>query len=210
MHDTRFNKIIGIFGRRGTGKTLYLLGSTLTAVLKDKILKKIGLLDIFIKQGKKILIIDTFPHPAYSNIPIMPMDKLKYWQSGVYRVIINIKDIAKLNKLLYETPSVWNSVLVYEDTRKHTFGKVDEFLIALMGDSKQRNIDMVFMYHNFGECPPDLFRKLDYINCFKTNDSPECRKRLMPGYYQKAMDVYNKVKNHASEFFCDLIDTGND
>lgn len=208
--ETRFNKIVGIFGRRGTGKSLYLLGSNFTSVDEDKKLNKKGILDLYASKKTKGLIIDSIDHPAYRNIPIMPMDKIKVWKSGFYRVIIDIKDISKLNKLLSETASVWNSVLIYEDARKHTFAKADDYLNALMGDSKQKNIDIFFMYHNFGECPPDLYRKMDYIKCFKTKDSPECRKKALTSCYEEAMQVYERVKKHTSNFYSETIDTGNE
>lgn len=198
----RFNKIVGIFGRRGTGKTVFTIG--------DKALNIKGLINFYLSKNIKVLIIDTFDHPKYRHIPILPQSKLNTWRIGVYRIIIKAEDIAKLNYVLNQSPAIWNSCLIYEDAKKHTSKTIDKSLVSLLGDSKQKNIDIFFMYHNFGECPVDLFRKLDYIQCFKTMDSPLCRKAHMSSYFDHAMDVYNRVKNHKSEFYSELIDTGNE
>lgn len=198
----RFNKIVGIFGKRGTGKTAYTVG--------DKEHNVLGIINFYLKRGVKVLVIDTMDHPKYRHIPFMPQGKFDKWKSGVYRILIRADDIAKINKMLSDSPATWNSVLIYEDAKKHTSKSVDKYMLALLGDSKQKNIDIFFMYHNFGECPPDLFRKLDYIECFKTMDSPRCRKDLMPGYYDEAEKIYTEVKNNPSPFFHKLIDAGSE
>ena len=199
---SRFNKIIGIFGKRGTGKTVFTVG--------DSKLKVLGLINLYLKKHIKVLIIDTIDHPAYRHIPTMPMEKLKFWKSGVYRVIIKSEDIAKLNYILNSSLSIWNTALIYEDCRKHTFKTIDKSFAEILGDSKQKNNDIIVMYHNFGECPNDLFRKLDYIQCFKTMDSPYCRKAAMPGFYDNAMNIYEQVKKNKNPFYSELIDTGNE
>lgn len=203
---TRFNKITGIFGIRGTGKTLYMLGSKLSANQSDKALNKTGILDVYRKLNKKVLIIDTLDHTSYRNIPFLKPSQLNSFNSGIYRIIIKGKDIDKLNKMLCQSKNIWNSVLVYEDAKKLTGDKADDYLIELMGDSKQKNIDIFFMYHNFSECPKDVFRKLDFIKCFKTKDSPDTRKDIIGGDYIDVMKVYNSVKNNPNRFYSELID----
>lgn len=198
--EKRFNVIGAIFGQRGSGKTDYLKGNKKHSLP--------GLMNIYPKKNMKVLIIDTFDHPSYRDVKILPMDKLKLWNSGIYRVFTPAEDIPKLNKILNDSPKIWNTLLVYEDSYKHTFKKIDRSLIQLIADSKQKNIDIVFMYHNFGQAPPDLYRYLDYIELFKTKDSPECRKNFMPGYFDLANKVYNEVKNHSNPFYHKLIDTG--
>lgn len=200
--EERFNKITGIFGKRGTGKTIYTVG--------DEKLQVQGIINFYLARGMKVLVIDTIDHPKYRHLPWMPMHKYPYWKSGAYRIKIAAKDIEKVNKFLSDSNATWNTVLIYEDARKHTFKSVDDYMIALCGDSKQKNIEIFFMYHNFGECPPDLFRKLDYIDCFKTKDSPVCRKDLMVGYFDHAMEIYNEVKHNKNPFYHKLIDSDND
>jgi hypothetical protein len=199
LTNTRYNHIVAIFGQRGSGKTDYLRG--------NKEHKLEGLMNLYPPRQMKVLIIDTFDHPSYRDIPVLPANKLESWKSGIYRVFTKPKDIPKLNNLLNRSNSIWNSLLVYEDAYKHTSKTIDESLINLMADSKQKNIDIAFMYHSFMQAPPDLYRMIDYIECFKTKDSPECRKSFMPGYFEHAMSVYNEVKANPSKFYHKLITT---
>jgi hypothetical protein len=205
----RFNKVISITGGRGSGKSLYVLGSNYTSKKEDKDLKLPGLFDLYLKVKKmKVLIVDTIDHPAYREIPVMPINKLKDWKSGIYRILIQPDDIGKLCKLLNSLDSLWNTAIFFEDAYKHTSKSVCRSMAQLIGDTKQKNIDIFFMYWAYGQMPTDLFRLLDLIECFKTNDTPECRKSFMPGYFDKAMAIYNQVKNDKFPFSHKTIDTG--
>lgn len=201
MSEKRFNKVFAIFGQRGSGKTEFLKGNNQLNIP--------GIINIYPKRDvpMKVLITDTFDHPSYQNIPVIPANQLNNWKSGIYRCFTNAEDIPKLNRFLRDSPAIWNTLLVYEDAYKHTSKTIDRSLINLMADSKQKNIDICFMYHSFAQAPPDLYRYLDFIELFKTKDSPECRKNFMPGYYTKAMEVYNEVKTHKSPFYHKTIDT---
>ena len=79
--------------------------------------------------------------------------------------------------------------------------------MRLIGDSKQKNVDIIFMYHNWALAPKDLYRYLDFIEVFKTKDHPVVRKEDMPGYYDDAVKVYNEVQAHPSNFYHKLINT---
>ena len=199
---SRFNRIFSIFGARGSGKTEYLKG--------NKALNIPGIINIYPKRNPpmKVLIIDTFDHPSYRDIPILPINQLEQWQSGVYRCFTTAEDVPKLNRFLRDSKSIWNTLIVYEDAYKHTSKTIDRSLINLMADSKQKNIDICFMYHSFAQAPPDLYRYLDFIELFKTKDNPLCRKNFMPGYYDQAMKIYEKVKNNSFPFYHQIIDTG--
>lgn len=196
----RFNVIGAIFGQRGSGKTDYLKGNPAHNLP--------GVMNIYPRKNMKVLIVDTFDHPSYRDIPVLPQSKFKDWKSGIYRVFTPAEDIPQLNKFINSQASIWNTCIVYEDAYKHTFKTIDRSLIQLMADSKQKNIDIIFMYHSFAQAPPDLYRYLDYIELFKTKDHPQSRKSFMPGYYDEAEKIYNEVKKNASPFYHKLIDTG--
>lgn len=201
MQDNRFNKVFAIFGQRGSGKTEFLKGNAQ--------LKIPGIINIYPQRTPpmKVLIIDTFDHPSYQNIPVLGVNQLPHWQSGIYRCFTNAEDMPKLNRFLRDSPAIWNTLLVYEDAYKHTSKIIDRSLINLMADSKQKNIDICFMYHSFAQAPPDLYRYLDFIELFKTKDSPECRKNFMPGYFNKAFEIYKEVQKNPSQFYHKTIDT---
>jgi hypothetical protein len=189
---TRLNLICLILGIRGSGKTTYLL----------------KLLAAYITRGTKILIIDTIDHPSYRHIPVMDLKKLKDFKSGVYRVWVRAEDMPKLNYLINSLPNMWNTLLVYEDAYKHTGKNVDKSLKQLIGDSKQKNIDIIFMYWSWMQAPGDLYRMLDVIECFKTKDSPEARKSYMGGYFEEAIQIWQSIMNHESQYHHKLIDAG--
>jgi hypothetical protein len=79
--------------------------------------------------------------------------------------------------------------------------------MRLMGDSKQKNINIVYMYHNWALAPKDLYRYLDYIEIFKTKDTPAARKDDMPGYFEEAMKIHTEVMKHPSLYYHKLLNT---
>ncbi len=189
----RLNLVSIILGARGSGKTWYL---------------KNVLLPRLIKRGKKILIIDTIDHPDYRDIPIMDLSKLHLWKSGVFRVWCKEEDMCKLNSMLNSLDNIWNTTLIYEDAGKHTADGVDKFLRALIGDSKQKNIDIIFMFWAWMEIPIKILSKTNFIECFKTADSPESRKEKLNACYNAALAIWKSVIADANKYAHKLIDTG--
>jgi hypothetical protein len=200
MNAPAMNMIGVILGKRGSGKTDYLKGNP-----KHNLP---GIIPTYLKKDMKVLIVDTIDHPSYRDIKVIPLDKIPYWKKGVYRIFVPRQDIAALNKFLKDQPSMWNSLIVYEDAYKHTSVRIDKSLVELMGDSKQKNIDIIFMYWSWAQAPGDLYRMLDIIELFKTKDSPDVRKDYILDYYDEAIAAWNKVRNHPSQFYHTLIDTG--
>ncbi len=161
-----------IIGKRKSGKT---------TLMKN----------IINSNNKKVLIVDTFNHPSYTDIPIMGLDKLKHWKKGTYRVISKkmIGVMTEINNHLS------NALIVFEDATKYLDGQLDDDVKEFIIDSKQKNLDLYFMFHGWGMVPPDLYRLLDTITMFKTRDNPISRKIYIPNFeylYQK----WNYVQNH--------------
>ena len=195
-----FNTVAAIFGQRGTGKTQYLKG--------NKELNLPGFFSSYLNKGMKILIIDTIDHPAYKEVPIIRIEQLKSWKKGVYRIFLRPSEIPQLINLLNTLPSAYNTLIVCEDAYKYIKDKFFEGLEEFIINSKQKNIDIIFMYHCWAWAPKDLFRVLDLIEVFKTKDSPAARKDSMPGYFEDAMKVYNEVNKNRSLFYHKLLNTG--
>lgn len=188
----RFNKIILILGARGTGKT--------TIVKGDKDVKKKSLFDLYLAKGMKILVVDTDDHPAYRDVPLLTMQDFPKFKSGVGRILIDPEDISSFCRWFTDSNNHWNTFLVFEDARKHSEKSVCKELNRLMGNSKQQNIDICFMYHSFGETPLDLYRKLDYIELCKTLDTPAIRKESLSACYDKVMIAYEDLKASPNRF----------
>lgn len=204
MSGQVFNTVNAILGSRGTGKTVYMRG--------DAQLNVPGLIPKYAKKGMKVLIVDTMDHPAYRDIPIVTPKQMQTWgpssDKTVRRVFVPVDDIPRLNKVINKY--LWNALLVYEDAYKHQSERLDQSIKEIIGDSKQKNIDLVFMYHTWMHAPLDLYRYLDAIEVFKTKDSPEARRStiMQAGYWPDAIEIYTKVKAHEKRFHHLTLSTG--
>lgn len=199
MSDFAFNTVNLILGKRGTGKTTYAIG--------DPDLNVGGLFNAYLKRDMKVLIVDTFDHPAYRNIPIIPHNKINHdWKKGVYRAIAPVHQMPELlNRVKGE---VYNTGCFFEDIGKYMRSKLDDAIMEMIGDSKQKNDDLNFMGHNWALVPKDLYRYVDYIEIFKTKDSPETRKQDMPGCYEEVFTAWRKVMDNPNPFYHLTVDCG--
>lgn len=169
----RTNKIIILIGNRNTGKTIF-----------SKYLIK--------ELGKKTLIVDTFNHPAYQSIERIKPSEIETLKNGIYRCFGGDVD-----NILKACNTFTNGFLVFEDATKYLRGSLKDFQRRFLYDSKQKNVDILLMFHSFTACPPELFRIADVLLLKKTGDSPEIRKNDCPEFENvlKAFDVVKKSDN---------------
>lgn len=203
----RFNNVGVIIGGRGTGKTLYVLGSKFTAREEDKKLNIPSVIDLQLRQGFKVLIIDTLDHPSYRKIKILsPAEFLKF-KGGVARVYMNPDKVLKLVDEINTNPKMNNTFFIFEDAGKYTEYKLPPTFKRLIADSKQRNIDVLFIYHCWSDTPNDVFKKgCDFIQLFKTTDGPEIRKSYLPEF-EMVNSAFLSVKSNSSRFATKFINT---
>ncbi len=160
---TRTNKVILIAGNRGTGKTDYV---------KDLIFKQLNLVP-------KCLIVDTFDSDVWRNLKTwnapeninisvtdIPIDKFKYWKSGVGKMYSS--DTSEIMQQIGEFAR--NTFIVFEDATKYIGTKLKEDTRRFVLDSKQKNLDLVFIFHSLSAIPPELVRVSDILVLFKTNE----------------------------------------
>lgn len=202
----RFNTVGIIIGQRGTGKSLFLLGSKYSAKSGDEKLGIPSLIDIAQKNGLKVLIVDTIDHPAYRKIPVLKQSDFKKFSAGVFRVWHEPENMRAFVHLINTSENLNNTFIVFEDAGKYTEKNLPMEFKRLIADSKQRNIDILFMYHCFIDTPANIFTKSDYIQLFKTEDSPKVRKNNLR-LYEKVEAAHNEVKFHKSRFYGKYIDT---
>ncbi len=169
------NMVSVLVGDRGTGKTTYL--------------KK--LIPIYLAKGMKVLIIDTLAHDAYVDIPIISIAQLPAWKKGVYRLIIPSYEFNEAIAQVKE--HVWNALIVVEDAYKVIKRKLPKEVEEYIIDTKQKNVDMIFMYHSWAWVMKDLITIADCFQLFKTGDHPSYRKEAMAGCYPQVERAYNKV-----------------
>lgn len=179
----RLNKVIAVIGGRGKGKTTFTK-------------------NIIKKHNKKVLIIDTIDHPAYADVAIIKPDDLKGWRSGTRRIV------GAPTKHLYTCMNTFlrNCLVVFEDATKYIDSSVPEHIMHFIIDSKQKNLDLIFIYHDFASVPPKVYRLLDEIELFKTNEDylyPNLRNKIPQ--FQVVSKVFEKVKNHKNNFYHERI-----
>lgn len=188
--EKRVNYITLIVGTRGTGKTTFVKGSE-----EHKIE---GVIDIYLDRDpkQKILIVDLFDNPVWSDVPTITVEKLARWKSGVYRIYHSdeIELFRIINKYCY------NTVIFFEDATKYIQNSLEENLKRLLIDSKQRNIDVFFAFHYLGAVPPKLAKISDFIVLFKTNEvfSSQLRNKYPHPDIEPA---FKEVTAHKNRFF---------
>lgn len=156
----RTNLVSLVLGNRGTGKTYYIK----------------NLIEAYAKAhpDKKILIVDTLDHPAYRIIASIEIKDLPAWKKpSVYRIYgSNTQEIIESIQ-----ENICNCLIIYEDASKYIGKMMDTHVRYMIFDSKQKNNDLIFLFHGFMATPPELFRISDTITLFKTGDHPKCRKK---------------------------------
>lgn len=170
----RINNVSTILGRRGSGKTTYA----------RKLIEEYKLA----LPEQKILIADTLDHPSYRDIPAIDLDLLQRWiNPNIYRIYGSNTD-----EILYSIgEKLYNALVIFEDASKYLRASLNNDVRKFILDSKQKNLDLIFLFHGFAFVPPELFRLMDNIVIFKS-DSPEPRKNYIVAYDQ-VKEVYEKV-----------------
>lgn len=157
----RNNTILAVVGNRGTGKTDFIKSLVRAS------------------QMPKRLIVDTFDSPVWhtmeswdhplgsrEQINVITFDQLKYWKTGTYRLFDSDTDqiMEAVDK------DVRNTIVVFEDATKYIGSTVTKEVKRFILDSKQKNLDLIFVFHSLKDLPRDLIRIMDYITICKTGD----------------------------------------
>lgn len=193
----RVNRVILIVGTRGTGKTDF----TKSLVHGHK---------------KKVLVVDTFDNPPWRNfktwdhpeweaesIPVIPMYSLKDWHGKTGRVFG--ADTSRIMKLI--TTGIYNSLIVFEDATKYIGSRLSDDVRMFVLDSKQKNLDLVFIFHSLMDVPRDLTRVSDYLVLFKTNELLDTTiKSKYPN--QQIWRAFEKVNKHKDRYFNKTVAIG--
>jgi len=177
----RINLVSIFCGRRGTGKSYNFLKNLLPTYLKKH-------------PKRRVLIVDTLNHPMYRGITQIKSEMLFRWRApgGVYRIFGEDPDTMLENIEKY----LGNALVVFEDASKYIDANLQNSVKRLVLDSKQKNLDMIFMFHGFSYIPPKLLRISDAITIFKS-DNPDYRKKEIVAYedvkkaWQAVMDDPN-------------------
>lgn len=184
----RTNKVNLIAGGRGKGKTDY----TKLAIKASNMPKKL-IVDTFDNPPWRNF--KTWDHPEWVNEPIPLIPELKYlknWKKGTYRIIV--KDFEEFNQFIENNVS--NALIVYEDATRFIGSILDPNLKSFIYDTKQKNIDMLFIFHSLVSIAPELVRSADTLTLFKTNEGHPDKKKYPWPDIPIAMDYLKKTKDN--------------
>ncbi|HNA40008.1 MAG TPA: hypothetical protein PLR84_10905 [Chitinophagales bacterium] len=174
----RINHVNITIGKRGCGKTT----------------KTINLIE---KSNLKTLVVDTFDHENYRKFraiqPVMINDKI--WKAGNVRCYgHDFKDI------FYQISNkISNAMIVLEDCTKYLKHPLNQDALRFIVDSKQKNIDLVFMFHGFGMVMPDLFRLADSLTIFKTNENIDTYRNKIPNF-DSVKKEFTAIQNSQNKY----------
>jgi hypothetical protein len=176
--------VVVIAGGRGTGKT----------TLVQKVMEQSKL--------PKKLVLDTFHHPSYSDWPAMPMDffERNAWRKG--RFHFHGSDYDKMKAIVAD--HVKNTLVVFEDAAKMVHQRPSSSTRRICLDSKQTGNDVIFIYHSIGEIPQLLFKWMDYLVLFKTQERIENQKTRIH-CYERILPAFNRVQDHQSKYHHETI-----
>lgn len=153
------NRISLIIGQRGTGKTTFGLQLVNASPLKKK------------------LIIDTFEHPSYKEFETITAAKLPRWIKGKKRLLYRTEeDMDMINDYVY------NTLIVMEDCTKYLTGDLKQNIKSILFDSKQKNNDIIMMYHGFSFIPPKILANCTDITLFKVGENINNHKSKIPSF----------------------------
>jgi len=186
MEESRMFLVNGVQGRRGTGKTEYI--KILIAAYRKA------------HPEQKVLIVDTVDHPKYRDVPTIDVELLKRWKKpNMYRIFgSNTVEIFEAISNHLE-----DCLIIFEDSSKYLGKSLNDDVKKFIYDSKQKRLDIQFLYHGFMSVPPELFRMLDNIVLFKC-DHPSRRKNDLVTY-DEVLEVYNRVMKHPSPYYNETV-----
>ncbi len=159
--NTRINKVSLIVGGRGSGKTDFVKN------LIYQIPKRRIICDTFDSPVWKTF--KTYLHPERESerIKEIGFDNVKSQDKGAFKLISSDTD------RIFQTieSDAWNSLVVIEDATRFIRKNVDESVRKFVLDTKQKNLDLIFIFHSLSDVPPDLIRWSDTLTLFKTNET---------------------------------------
>ncbi|RFC54861.1 hypothetical protein [Brumimicrobium aurantiacum] len=186
----RDNLVTTVCGNRGTGKTDFL-----KELVKQTNLPKVLIVDTY--DNSRWHTMETYKNPEWENIPIpvIPFEKLKYWKSGIYRIYSSDFDYMKSQISKYVT----NTLLIFEDATKYFATKLTNEDKAILYDTKQKNVDAVYVFHSLRKANAEIVDGSDLLTLFHTADKP---KRIMSKYEDdNILELYEQVKKNTDQYY---------
>lgn len=186
------NKVITVVGARNKGKTTLLK----ERVIKPSTLPTTLIVDTFDTPVWRTMHTHISPNGAETVIPFVAPEELKgFDKPGIFRTYSSDPD--ELFSIIQRYCS--NMLLIFEDATRYFDGqsKLPKDVRAFILDSKQKNINVVFVFHALIDVPRDIIKYGDFIVLLKTQD-PE-----VPTKWKALPDVakaYEALKEHPDNY----------
>lgn len=178
----RLNKIIVVVGRRGSGKT------TFAKMLIDC-------------SPLKVLVLDTFDHPDYRHLTTIKPEQLSRWKGGNVR--LHSGDPVENCQLIFD--KVHNSLIVFEDCRRYIEPTVQKPIRQGIVEHRNKNNDLVFMFHSLKDVPPYLCSMYNSIVLFKTNDNVKGERQVKYSNWDEITAAHNRVMQNKVAWYNETI-----
>lgn len=184
--NLRNNIVVVLAGMKGTGKTDYTKENILFPSKRSKKLI-IDSMDNSIWRNMK-----THAHPEYINtlIPFISLEQFPRWKNGVYRHFSSELEpvFSAVSEHLYDT------LIIVEDATRFLEGRVSESIRKFLYDCKQRNNDVVFVFHSLSSVPPKIVTGADYFVIFRTMDGTLSKNKYGIPVFQEAVTAHQEGK----------------
>jgi hypothetical protein len=148
----RLNQIILVIGRRGEGKTWFTINKLLPSLKMKK------------------LVVDMFDHPDYGYLgKSLSIKDLNRFNTGKKDARIYGYEIDQLLPVI--NSKISNTVIVFEDSRRYVEPSIQKDFRKIIIEHRNKNIDIVFQFHNLSDVPPYLAAMYNVVVMFRTNDN---------------------------------------
>lgn len=194
IRSMRVNRVTIIIGDRGTGKTTWLKGSPPLNI--EGAIQKI----LIQNPNRRFLVLDTFDNPVWRDYPIIQPEEITNF-NGIKRLYSGETD--KLQTFI--SKYAYSCVLIFEDATKFIGSKLNRDTRQFILDSKQKDLDIFFVFHYMMAVPNDLSRVSDWVILFKTNEifNGQIRAKFPNPNIEEA---YNRVKAHKNRYHFEAVE----
>lgn len=155
------------------------------------------------KSGKRIIVVNTDRHPAYTVFEEITPEQLKNWDGQ--KCVVYCEDDEKamqvadiLNK--YQA----NAFVLFEDAQKYISQNPSKQFIRLVINHRMRNFDIAFMYHSLKLVPPFIAANYEMMFLFQTSDGTVNLNSKYANW--EYIDSRRRVINaHKNVHYCEVI-----
>lgn len=189
------NEIELILGARGTGKTPYIVGDAEYNIR--------GLLVENMESGRPAIILDQLYHPKYEMFPVIPKEKLitSKIKKGIYRIIEPTRKGMREAQAIIAA-RVTGTDVICEDSFRYERKQLSDPMAAIVGNSKNIDVNVRFMYHTWKFVPLDLYPYVDKLTLYKTASPPGPREEdELADRYPQVLQCYKEVNKNKDPYF---------